>query len=299
MKILVTGTQGQLATSMRERADGDAVVYVGRPEVDFANPETIEPAILAEKPDVVVNAAAYTAVDQAEKEPELAMAVNGAAAGAVAAAAARLGVPVIHISTDYVFDGKADRPYSEDDPTAPLGAYGSSKLKGEETALAANPRCVVLRTAWVYSPFGKNFVRTMLRLAETRDEIGVVADQIGSPTNALSLADTVIAVARNLMRRPDDPALYGVFHAVDAGEASWAEFAGAILARSAARGGPSARVRPIATSEYPTPAARPANSRLSTEKLRRIHGLAPRDWRGELNACVDRLVGQEAQGTQA
>ena len=292
MKILVIGTHGQLATSMRERAEREAVICVGRPDVDFANPETIGPAILGEKPDVVVNAAAYTAVDQAEKEPELAMAVNGVAAGAVAAAAARLGVPLIHISTDYVFDGRADRPYTEDDPTAPLGAYGLSKLKGEELALAANPRCVVLRTAWVYSPFGKNFVRTMLRLADTRDEIGVVADQIGSPTNALSLADTVIAVARNLLRRPDDPGLCGVFHAVDGGEASWAEFAGAIFARSLALGGPSARVRPIATSGYPTPAARPANSRLSTAKLQRVHGVAPRDWGGELNACVDWLVGQ-------
>lgn len=299
MKILVTGTQGQLATAMRERADGETVVCVGRPDVDFADPETIEPAILAERPDIVVNAAAYTAVDQAEKEPELAKAVNGVAAGAVAAAAARLGVPVIHISTDYVFDGRADRPYGEDDPTAPVGAYGSSKLEGEELALAANPRCVVLRTAWVYSPFGKNFVRTMLRLAETRDELGVVADQIGSPTNALSLADTVIAVARNLLRRPENRALYGVFHAVDGGEASWAEFASAIFARSASKGGPSARVRPIATSEYPTPAARPANSRLSTAKLQRIHGVSPRNWRDELNACVDRLVGQEAERTQA
>ena len=298
MRILVTGTQGQLATSLRERADGEMVVCVGRPDVDFADPETIAPAILAQKPDVVVNAAAYTAVDQAEKEPELAMAVNGEAAGAVAAAAAKLGVPVIHISTDYVFSGKADRPYSESDPTGPLGAYGASKLKGEKLALAANPHCVVLRTAWLYSPFGKNFVRTMLRLAETRDEISVVADQFGSPTNALSLADTVIAVARNLRRRPDDPSLCGVFHAVDGGEASWAEFAGAIFARSAARGGPSARVRPITTSEYPTPAARPASSRLSTEKLQRVHGVAPRDWRGELNACIDRLVGQEATGMQ-
>jgi dTDP-4-dehydrorhamnose reductase len=293
MKNLVTGTQEQLATSMRERAEGRNSGLRRAPRCcGFRQSRDDWASDPGGKPDVVVNAAAYTAVDQAEKEPDLAMALNGAAAGAVAAASARLGVPVIHISTDYVFDGRADRPYTEDDPTAPLGAYGSSKLKGEELARAASARCVVLRTACVYSPFGKNFVRTKLRLAETRDEIGVVADQIGSPTNALSLADAVIAVARNLLRRPDDPALYGVFHAADGGEASWAEFAGAIFARSSALGGPSARVRPIATSEYPTPAARPANSRLSTAKLQRVHGVAPRDRRGELNACVDRLVGQ-------
>ena len=293
MKILVTGTQGQLATSMRERADGETVVCVGRPDVDFSNPETIERAILAEKPHVVVNAAAYTAVDQAEKEPELAMAVNGAAAGAVAAAAARLGLPVIHISTDYVFDGGATVRTAR---TIRLPLWRLWREQAQGRGAGARPPTALrrLRTAWVYSPFGKNFVRTMLRLAEARDEIGVVADQIGSPTNALSLADTVIAVARNLLRRPDDPALYGVFHAVDGGEASWAEFAGAIFARSLALGGPSARVRPIATSEYPTPTARPANSRLSTAKLQRIHGVAPRDWRGELNPCVDRLVGQGA-----
>ncbi|HMK90425.1 MAG TPA: dTDP-4-dehydrorhamnose reductase [Methylocystis sp.] len=293
MKILVTGTQGQLAASLRLRADGEEVICIGRPQLDLERPETIAPAIDAVKPDVVVNAAAYTAVDQAEQEPQRAMAVNGAGAGAVAAAAAALGAPVIQISTDYVFDGKSQRPYEEDEPTAPLGAYGASKLQGEALARAANPRCVVLRTAWVYSPFGKNFLHTMLRLAQTRDEIGVVADQIGSPTSALSLAETALAVARNLRRRPDDADLYGVFNAVDGGEASWADLASAIFEKSAAGGGPAARVRRIATSEYPTPATRPANSRLSTKKLERIHGAAPPQWRDALGICVDMLLLQE------
>jgi dTDP-4-dehydrorhamnose reductase len=296
MRIVVTGTQGQLASSLRLRSNGEDVLCVGRPEVDLERPETILPAIAALKPDVVVNAAAYTAVDQSELEPARAMAVNATGAAAVAAAAAALQVPVVHISTDYVFDGSAPRPYGEDDPTAPLGVYGASKLKGEELALKANPRCAVLRTAWVYSPFGKNFVRTMLRLAQTRDEIGVVADQIGSPTSALSLAEMVVAVARNLVERPDAEALLGVFHAVDGGEASWAELATAIFARSGAGGGPTARVRPIATSEYPTPAARPANSRLSTLKLQQVHGVKPREWRDELAPCVDMLLAQEFAG---
>ena len=296
MRIVVTGTVGQLATSLKLRADDEKILCVGRPTMDLERPGMIAESIAALKPDVVVNAAAYTAVDEAELEPERAMAVNGTGAGAVAAAAAALNVPVIQISTDYVFDGKAQRPYREDDPTAPLGVYGASKFRGEELAFTANPRCVVLRTAWVYSPFGKNFVRTMLRLAQSRDEIGVVADQLGSPTSALNLAGVVIAVARNLIARPNEQALLGVFNAVDGGEASWAEFANAIFARSRAGAGPSAKVRPIATSDYSTPAARPANSRLSTLKLQQVHGIAPRDWRDELNVCVDMLLAQEYAG---
>ncbi len=219
MRIVVTGSQGQLARSLAAMNCEDEIICVGRPALDFERPEGIGPAITELAPDVVVNAAAYTAVDLAESEPEKAMAANATGAGLVAKAAAAVGAPVIQISTDYVFDGKSQRPYREDDPTSPLGVYGASKLEGEKLAQAANPHCVVLRTAWVYSPYGKNFVRTMLRLAETREELGVVADQIGSPTSAPSLAQTVLAVARNLARSPDDASLLGVFHAVDGGEA--------------------------------------------------------------------------------
>ncbi len=293
MRIVVTGTQGQLARALAS-IGGEDVNCVGRPELDLERPETIATSLGALAPDVIVNAAAYTAVDQAESEPERAFAINARGAGVVAETAARLGVPVVHISTDYVFDGKAHRPYVEEDPTSPLGVYGASKLEGEELVLAANPNGAVLRTAWVYSPFGKNFVRTMLRLAETRDEIGVVADQLGTPTSALSLAEATLAVARNLVCSAGDARLRGVFHATDAGEASWADFAAAIFEKSAARGGPAARVRKIATSGFPTPAARPANSRLSTAKLRERHGIVPANWREALDVCLAVLISGEA-----
>ncbi len=292
MRIVVTGKEGQLARSLAWRGNGEGaqILCVGRPELDLEQPDTVAPALAALRPDIVVNAAAYTAVDQAEQEMERAFAINAKGAGVVAEAAAKLGAPVIQISTDYVFDGRLDRAYVESDATAPLGAYGASKLEGEKLASAANPECVILRTAWVYSPFGKNFVRTMLRLAATREELGVVADQIGSPTSALGLADQVMAVARNVLTQRGDQALFGIFHAVDAGEASWAELASAIFERSRATGGPWARVKPITTSDYPTPAARPANSRMSTEKLARVHGVSPLPWREQLVFCIDQLA---------
>jgi dTDP-4-dehydrorhamnose reductase len=292
MRIVVTGKEGQLARSLIERGtrEGLLVVPVGRPEFDLEKPETVAPALTAAAPDVIINAAAYTAVDQAEIEADKACAINGRGAGAVAEAAAKLQVPIIHISTDYVFDGSSERPYCEDDPVHPLGAYGASKLLGEEMVAAASENCAILRTAWVYSPFGKNFVKTMLRLACDRDEISVVADQIGSPTSALSLADVVLTVASNMTMQRDNPALRGVFHVADAGEASWADFATAIFARSRAMGGPFALVNPIPTSAYPTPAVRPANSRLSPDLIERVHGAKLRHWREALASCVDRLV---------
>jgi dTDP-4-dehydrorhamnose reductase len=295
MRIVVTGKEGQLARSLVQRAEsaGASVLCIGRPELDLEKPETIALALDTLAPDVVVNAAAYTAVDQAEREADRAMAINATGAGVVADAAAKLSAPVIQISTDYVFDGKLPRPYLESEPTTPLGVYGTSKLKGEELALQANRQCVVLRTAWVYSPFGKNFVRTMLRLAQTQDEIAVVSDQIGSPTSGLSLADTILAVARNLATRPGEAELFGVFHAVDGGEATWAQFATAIFARSAAIGGPAAKVKEIATSQFPTLAPRPANSRLATERLKAVHGIDSRHWRDELIPCVDLLVARD------
>lgn len=293
MRIAVTGKNGQLAMSLAERARGETILLVGRPDCDLERPETVWPALSALAPDAIINAAAYTAVDQAESEAERAMAINGAGAGAVAEAAARLGVPLVHVSTDYVFDGALDRPYREDDPTAPLGAYGRSKRRGEELAMAATDNLAILRTAWVYSPFGKNFVRTMLRLAESRDEVSVVADQIGTPTNALSLADAALAVIRNLAARPGEAALRGVFHCVDGGEATWADFATAVFEFSGAVGGPRARVNPIPSSAYPTPARRPANSRLATQKLRETHGVHPPPWREALAPCVERLVAAE------
>ena len=220
LRIVVTGWTGQVVRAMLERVPaGMEVVALRRPDLDLAIPKMIAPALRAARPHVIVNAAAYTAVDQAESEPDLAMRVNGEAAGEAARAAAALGVPVIQISTDYVFDGALDRPYREDDATGPISAYGASKLAGERAVAAASDNHAILRTAWVYSPFGKNFVKTMLRLAETSDEVGVVADQHGCPTSALDIADAVLAVARNLVARPQDETLRGIFHMSAAGEA--------------------------------------------------------------------------------
>lgn len=293
MRIVVTGGPfGQVLESLLEvgRSEGHDIVPLGPPELDLAgDSEAIVQAIKKARPQAVVSAAAYTAVDKAESEPDLAFAINARGAGAVAAAANKLGVPVVHISTDYVFDGSKESPYVEGDATAPTSVYGASKLAGEEAVLAAHGDAAVLRTAWVYSPFSANFVKTMLRLAGDREEVGVVADQRGNPTSALDIAATVIRVLDNLAKS-DDAALRGVFHMTGSGEASWAEFAEAIFSASAAAGGPSARVRAIATSDYPTPAKRPANSRLDSSKLARVHGIRLPDWRKSTGEVVTRLV---------
>jgi dTDP-4-dehydrorhamnose reductase len=290
MRIAVTGSKGQVAASLIERAgDRAEIVALARPAFDLADRASVLAGLKAARPDVVVSAAAYTAVDKAESEEALALKVNGEGAGHVAEAAARLGVPLLHLSTDYVFDGALDRPYREDDPTAPTGAYGRSKLVGEKLVGERCADSVILRTAWVYSPFGANFVRTMLRLNETRDEVGVVADQRGNPTSALDIADALIAVAA---RVKDDrsPALRGVFHMTGSGEATWADFAESIFQEAAARGRRATRVKRIATADYPTPARRPANSRLDNEKLGRVYGLRLAEWRPSVAACCARLL---------
>jgi len=224
-------------------------------------------------------------VDKAEEEEALATTINGEAAGALAQAAADIGVPILQISTDYVFDGTKATPYVESDPVAPVNAYGRSKLAGERAVAAANPRHAILRTSWVYDGCGKNFLKTMLRLAETRDELGVVADQIGAPSYAPDIADAVIAVARNLVADADARRA-GVFHMTGGGQTSWAGFAQEIFRLSAQAGGPSARVRDIATSDYPTPAKRPANSRLNCDRLAATHGARLPDWRDALARCI-------------
>ncbi len=290
MKIVVTGTTGQVVTSLIERgaAAGHDVIAIGRPDLDLADPASVVRALSAATPDVLVSAAAYTAVDKAEGESDLAHAVNGTGPGAVAQAASALGVPLIHISTDYVFDGTLDRPYVESDPTGPTGVYGASKLAGERAVLDGHDNSAVLRVAWVYSPFGGNFVKTMLRLAGDRDELGVVGDQVGNPTSALAIADGIIKVATNMVAN-GSPELRGIFHMTAPGEASWANFAQAIFTASAARGGPSASVRAIGTADYPTPATRPANSRLDCGKIAQAHGVTLPDWRTSLEDVMDRL----------
>ena len=291
MRIAVTGKTGQVVTSLIERgaAAGHEVVALGRPELDLADPASVLRVLGAAAPDVIVSAAAYTAVDKAESESELAHAVNGAGAGAVAEAAKVLSVPLVHISTDYVFDGKLDRPYLETDPTKPTSVYGASKLAGEKAVSAAyGDNSAALRVAWVYSPFGANFVKTMLRLAGDRDEVSVVADQQGNPTSALDIADGILRVATNMVAN-SYPELRGIFHMTTKSEASWADFAEAIFAASAARGGPSARVKRITTADYPTPATRPANSRLDCSLIAKVHGVALPDWHGSLETVVARL----------
>jgi dTDP-4-dehydrorhamnose reductase len=291
MRIVVTGRQGQVVTSLIERgsAAGIEIVAVARPELDLADAGSIRRALAAVRPDVIVSAAAYTAVDKAESEPDLALAVNAAGAGAVADSAAALDVPIIHLSTDYVFAGDKAEPYLEIDPTGPVSAYGRSKLEGEWRVASATANHAILRTAWVYSPFGANFLKTMLRLAETRDVLRVVADQQGQPTSALDIADGVIAVARRLASDAD-PALRGIFHMTASGSSTWADFAEAIFSGLKARTGKIVAVERITTADYPTPARRPANSRLDNTKLRQAYGIVLPDWRESTQAVLNRLI---------
>lgn len=291
MRVIVTGRHGQLARALAERgpAEGAEIVCVGRPELDLERPSDWTLLFGDLSPAVIVNAAAYTRVDDAETDPA-AMAANGEAAGAVARAAHALGVPVVQVSTDYVFDGTLDRRYREDDPTAPVNGYGRSKLAGEQAVAHEAPDHAILRTSWVCSPFGRNFVTTMLALARSRDSVSVVGDQHGAPTSAIDLADGVIGVARNLVTRPGAAELRGVFHMTGGGETTWADFARAIFAESTARGGPGARVETIPSSAYPTPARRPFNSRLDCSRLRRMHGIALPDWRQSLGTIVERCL---------
>lgn len=292
MKIVVTGREGQVVQSLLERASQRPdlqVIALGRPDLDLAKPDTVKTTIETIKPDLVVSAAAYTAVDLAEDETELAFAVNALGAKAVAEAAKACGAPVIHISTDYVFAGDADIPYVETDVTGPRSVYGSSKLEGERLVIEANPKHVILRTAWVYSPFGKNFVKTMLKLAEARDTLSVVSDQWGNPTSALDIADAIIQVADHLADAPNF-SVYGIYHFAGTGDTSWSGFARAIFSQSAEFGGPAASVSDIATADYPTKAARPANSRLSTKKFQDVFNWSVPSWQSSLRDVLARLL---------
>ncbi|WEX11800.1 dTDP-4-dehydrorhamnose reductase [Chelativorans sp. AA-79] len=288
MKVLVTGKHGQLVQSLLDRAaahPGLTLLAVGRPELDLADPRTIEPALARHAPDLVVNAAAYTAVDQAEDEPAVAHAVNAEAPGLLARAAVARGLPLVQISTDYVFDGALGRPYREDDAVNPLSVYGASKLAGEEAVRRENPDHLILRTAWVYSPYGRNFLKTMLKLAETRSEVHVVSDQTGNPTSALDIADGLLAAIE--ARRGGTAAGWGTtYHLAGTGAAGWHDFAAHIFEESRRRGGPHARVVPIATADFPTKAARPPNSRLACDRFAEAFGFAMPDWREAIAAVV-------------
>lgn len=292
MRIVVTGKKGQLAQSLLERAPlfEATVVAAGRPEFDLADARPAVDLLAAAAPDVIVSAAAYTAVDRAESEPALAHAVNGGGARALADAAAALGVPVIHISTDYVFDGSKPGLWTEEDTPAPVSVYGASKLAGEQAVLAASPGNIVVRIGWVYSPFGANFAKTILRLAGERDVLRVVSDQTGGPSSALDIADGILTIARNVCAAPDRSDLRGLFHMAPPEPATWAEFAEEICAWLAAKRGRHVTVEPITTEDYPTAARRPANSCLDVRRLALRHGFRMAPWRTSLPPVLERLA---------
>jgi len=295
LRVAVTGTRGQIASSLIERAAGTdiEVLTIGRPSLDLSNLRMIVTAIEAGVADVLISAAGYTDVNKAESEPELADVINSQAAGRLAARARDAGIPIIHLSTDYVFDGEKAAPYRETDPVRPLNVYGHSKARGEQAVAAAHPSHVILRTCWVYSPFNRNFVKTMLDLAARQPEVRVVSDQVGNPTSAADIADGILAIARQLAGS-QSRARYGTFHMAAAGAASWAEFAEEIFAIAAARGGPAARVVRIPSSEYPTPAKRPHNSQLDCARIAGAYAVILPDWRRSLPACIDRILGRAA-----
>lgn len=293
MRAIVTGSSGQVARALAARSKGEQdleVTFLARPNFDLREPETLAQEIMRQAPDVILSVAAYTAVDLAEDEPEEAMAINGHAPGVLAKAAADLEIPIVHLSTDYVFSGTGDTPYVESDQPGPVTQYGRSKLEGERAIARATPRHIILRTAWVYSGYGKNFAKTMLTLAETRDELSVVDDQFGNPTCADDVACGLLKVMENLRPGATDPSLYGTYHMAGAEEASWCAFAQEIFRQSAALGGPSADVVPVDTSAFPTKAKRPANSRLDCGKFAAQFGASLPGYTEALRAVMPMLL---------
>ncbi|WP_296639998.1 dTDP-4-dehydrorhamnose reductase [Roseinatronobacter sp.] len=277
--ILVFGKTGQVATEIARLAP--EALCVGRDRVDLADPDACRDLVLDVAPSGIINAAAYTAVDRAEEDEALATRINGDAPAAMAQAAARLGVPFVHISTDYVFDGAGEQPFTPEDPTAPLGVYGRSKLVGEQGVTAAGGAAAILRTSWVFSAHGNNFVKTMLRLGGDRDTLSVVADQIGGPTPARDIAAACLTMLDGLR---EDPGRAGLYHFAGAPDTSWAGFAREIMAQA----GLACVVEDIPTSAYPTPARRPLNSRMDCAKLARF-GLERPDWRAGLALVLAEL----------
>lgn len=288
--LLVLGRSGQIATELLRipMPAGFVVEALGREKLDLSDPLTAAAAVAALKPAVVINAAAYTMVDKAELDPASVFKINRDAPAAVARTCAQLGAPFIHISTDYVFDGMKPAPYLEVDQRNPTSVYGQSKSEGEDAIIASGADASIIRTSWVYAAHGVNFLRTMLRLAESNDEVRVIADQFGRPTWAKDIASTVLDVA--LRAEAGDRNALGIFHYSGAGDASWADFADAIFAAASRFGVRTARVKRITAAEYPTPARRPANSRLDTTKIEQRLGVIPRDWREGGEQCLRDLL---------
>ena len=288
-RILITGGTGQLGIELlRQSWPSDIEVHAPpREEIDLADPQSIETMVGREAWACVINTAAYTAVDAAESDAGSAFLANCQGPAWLAQATAHAGIPLIHVSTDYVFGGDASEPYREDDPISPVGVYGASKAAGEIAVRTINPRSVIVRTAWVLSAHRSNFLKTMLRLAADRPALRVVSDQRGCPTSAADIAAALVTIACRHMEDVGAPA--GTYHFVNSGEASWHELAVEIFKLSAARGGPTAEVEPIAARDYPTAARRPANSRLATAKIARDFGISPRDWHAAIADIVAEL----------
>lgn len=300
-RLLVVGANGQVGRELRRSlatlgevigATREGVLDTGEAcrAVDLSDPRALAALVGDTAPAAVVNAAAYTAVDKAESDRDMAFAVNGEAPGALARACAVAGIPFVHYSTDYVFDGQGARPYREDDPTAPLGVYGASKLAGEDAVRGSGARHFIFRTAWVYGAHGHNFLRTMLRVGAERDELRVVADQVGSPTSAALIADATAAALSQVLAGPDRSG--GTWHLVASGETSWHGFAEAIFDEASAAGllARVPTVVPITTADYPTPARRPAYSRLDTSRFQRDFGIDLPDWRDGLRDVIAALA---------
>ena len=283
MKLLVFGQSGQVARELARRLPADmTATFLGRDRADLSDPAACAAAIAAHEADAVINAAAWTAVDKAESEEAAALVINGDAPGAMARACVAKGMPFLHISTDYVFDGKGTAPFTPADPVAPQNAYGRSKLAGEIAVRDSGARHVILRTSWVVSAHGANFVKTMLRLGAERDSLNVVADQIGGPTPAAAIADALIAIARKM----GQGASGGTYHFSGAPDTSWADFARAIMAQA----GLSCAINDIPSSAYPTPATRPLNSRMDCSTLTRDFGIPRPDWRAGLADILQELT---------
>ena len=290
MNILIIGKHGMLARELQEcfRASGYDVVCQGRPEIDVCKPETIRKVLLHDQPSVIINAAAYTAVDQAESEPDLAFAINRDGVKYLAENAQPLGIPLIHISTDYVFDGKSHRPYREEDPKSPIGVYGQSKWEGEEALRQCHPHHIILRTAWLYSIHGRNFLKTIVRKAKEGQDLRVVNDQHGCPTWAKDVALALVVITEAIQAGHEVP--WGTYHFCGAGVATWYEFAHAIIDQaqdlSPFKAG---RIDPITTDEYPTSTKRPAYSVLDCSKIDQAFAVKPPYWRDSMQQCLKEL----------
>ena len=288
MKLLIVGAAGQVGHELcrRDWPTGTAITAVDRAEIDIADRAAVFAAMAQQGPDIVINAAAYTAVDRAESEPEAAWAANCTGPANLAAACTESRTPLIHLSTDYVFDGSKTGPYREDDPVNPLGVYGESKAAGDRAIRETLPEHVILRTAWLYSAHGQNFVKTILRLAAERPVLRVVADQTGSPTSAADIAAAIQEIVRQIRAGSTK---WGTYNFAGAGAVSWHGFAEAIFAAAAPWRGPPPKVEAIATAEYPTPARRPANSVLDCTKIGEAFGIVPRPWRQALAEVIREL----------